>query len=132
MLRHWQELGYSNNVSPAPDFEMYSELAKADRLRIYAVRLEELLLGYAVFFIVPDPLMKDRIVAINNLLWLDHAYRRGFTGTHLMKYANQQLQEAGCDAVSYLVNPRFPALSILLERLYFKRTTEVWEKDLKG
>lgn len=131
LLRHWQELGHSENAPFAPDFLTWATLEDLGRLKIFTTRIDDLLIGYAVFILVPDPISKDRMIAVNALLWLDHAYRRGFVGINLMKFANEQLSDDGAEAVNYIVNSKFPALSILLERSQFERTSEIWEKQLR-
>lgn len=127
MLKHWQELGHSPDLPLTPDFALYRTLADANRLRIFTVRLDELLLGYAVFLLGVDTLTKEKIQAVCNVLYLEPAYRRGWTGYNLMKFANESMEiNDGVSAISHCLSVRNPSLSILLERMNFRKEEEVW------
>lgn len=126
MLRHWQELGHSPELPLAPDFAMYALLDSADRLRIYTARIDDQLIGYAVFLLSPDLFIKDKIQASCNLLFLESDYRRGWLGYNLMKFANEQLVLDGVSAIWHCLSNRNHGLSILLERMGFRKMEELW------
>jgi len=126
MLRHWQELGHSPDLPLAPDFSMYAALAAANRLRIYTARIDETLIGYVVFLLGIDVFIQSKIQAVCNLLYLDHDYRRGWTGYTLMKFANEQLLLDGVSSISHCVSDKNPSLGILLSRMGFRKQEEIW------
>lgn len=132
MLRHWQELGHAPDLPLAPDFAMYAMMSEANKLRIYTARVDEQLIGYAVFLIGNDVLVKERVNAVCNLLYLEDSYRRGFTGYNLMKFANEALIDEGVVAISHCVSNRNQNLSILLERMGFRKQEEIWVLPVRG
>lgn len=126
MLKHWQELGHSPDLPLAPDFAMYAMLSEANRLRIFTARVGEMLIGYAVFLLGYDVFIKTKLQAVCNLLYLDGEYRRGWTGSHLLKFANRELREEGVASIVHCVNKNNARLSILLERLGARKQEEIW------
>jgi hypothetical protein len=126
MVKHWLELGHSPDLPLAPDFEMYALIDQANKLRIYTVRVGEMLVGYAVFLLAPDMFVKSRLQAVCNLVYLEWEYRRGYTGTNLLKFANRELRDEGVGMVSHVVNERNPGLSILLKRMGAHKSEEIW------
>lgn len=132
MMQHWRELGHSPDVPLTPNFAAYEAVNKAGLLKIYTARVDGLLVGYAIYMLGPDLFVADRMYALQNVLFIEYEYRRGWTLAQLMKFANRDLVEGGVTAVNYCCNARAPGLSLILERLGARKEEEVWTMRMRG
>lgn len=95
---HALEVG--DNLALDPDIEAYTALEDAGVLRVFGVREEGLLVGYATFIVSSSNLHhKGLRCAANDMLYVMPKHR-GITGTRLMAYAESVLASEGKIAVT--------------------------------
>jgi GNAT superfamily N-acetyltransferase len=78
-----------------PDFDRYMMLQMAGTYRAFTVRQDGRLIGYAGYVI--DRLLhsKTRLVATEDVLFIDAAHRKGGIGRRLMEFADAVLRSEG-------------------------------------
>lgn len=129
---HWHEVGLSHEVMPLnPDWEKYQAAYEAGTLLIATARLDGALIGYNVFFIIPHIHYKTTMVAMNDVLFLQAAHRRGRVGMQLIAFAETVLRERGVVKVFMHVKKHLNFGSLLGYLGYAPEET-VWAKALTG
>jgi hypothetical protein len=69
------------------------------------------------------------MLAVNDIMYIDPAYRGGTVGYRMMKGAKADLKNLGADILTIHMKTDYPFRS-LLEKLDFHLTEENWEKVL--
>lgn len=105
---HWREVAHWKDIPLEPDLATYSAAAEQGIIRVFTVRADSAtisyvprgrLVGYALFFVKPNPHYKSSLQAVNDVIYLDPK-ARGITGVRFVKYIVDQLDEEGIE-VSY-------------------------------
>lgn len=128
---HWEEIALNKHVIKLnPDWAAYYELEESGSLKIFTARADGKLIGYFVVICRNHLHYKDDVFAFNDVLYLHKDYRKGFTGSKLMKFAEKCLKE---DGVSVLVvnTKRHKPFDILLSWLGYKHVENVYTKLLR-
>ncbi len=143
---HYVEIATDKALKPLdPDIDRYEAMEKAGVLRIFTVRYvpetvvlvepEEhverpgILIGYFVSIIMKGLHYQQTTLAINDIMYIDPAYRGGTVGYRMMKHAALDLKNLGADILTIHMKTDYPFRS-LLEKLDFHLTEENWEKVL--
>lgn len=75
--RHWQEVARNKELIPLdPRYEAYRHADISGSLRIYTVRAEGILIGYAVYFIHTHFHYQQNLWALSDIYWVDPYFRR--------------------------------------------------------
>lgn len=99
---HYQELTLNkDSVKLNPMLENYQQIDRAGKLAIYTARDDGELVGYGVFFVAPHIHYSDTIVAMNDVLFLHPAHRKGSMGTRLIKFCEHQLKARGVHKIAW-------------------------------
>jgi len=128
--KHWEEIALNKDtIKLNPDWDAYADLEDAGILKIFTARLDGKLIGYFVTFVRSHIHYKDHLFAYNDILYLDKDYRKGFTGSKLMKFAEKCLKE---DGVTVLVvnTKRHKPFDVLLKWLGYKHIENIYSKVL--
>lgn len=73
---HWKELARNRDIIPLdPDYNNYKAREKSDALRVYTVRKEGILVGYAVYFLLFHPHYQQTKWALSDIFWVSLAIR---------------------------------------------------------
>ena len=112
--KHWIEIAYYQDIPLDPDVERYQALDDSGKLRIYTARVDNRLVGYAVFFVSLHPHYKTSLQASEDVLYLDPDYRRWHLGSSLIDYAERELAGEGVAAIYQHVKAKHPALGAIL------------------
>lgn len=89
---HWAEVGMKEACGPVDvDEPAYRALADAGMLHVTTARDGGRLVGYAVYFIVPNFHYKSRRVAESDVFFLLPEYRKGLAGFRLLMEADRAL-----------------------------------------
>jgi GNAT superfamily N-acetyltransferase len=128
--KHWEEIALNKDtIKLNPDWDAYADLEDAGILRIFTARSDGELVGYFVTFVKAHIHYKDHLFAYNDILFLTKEYRKGFTGSKLIKFAEKCLKEDGVSVV--VVNTkRHKPFDVLLEWLGYKHIENIYSKVL--
>jgi GNAT superfamily N-acetyltransferase len=116
--KHFQEIAAYPDIPLNPDRDFYDRCEVLGSLRIYTARLEHSgwLVGYAVFFVNPNPHYASSLQATADVVYLDPAWRGGGMGTQLIAYSELQLQEESVEVIYHHVKADHLTLALILER----------------
>lgn len=141
---HYLEIATDKSIKPLdPDLDRYQAMEEAGVLRIFTVRLAAVdaetddtillgrgrLIGYFVSIIMKGLHYQQTTLAINDIMYIDPAYRGGTVGYRMMKGAAADLKNLGADILTIHMKTDYPFRS-LLEKLDYHLTEENWEKVL--
>lgn len=127
---HWEEIALNKEkIKLNPDWDVYHSLEDANQLKIFTAREDGKLIGYFVVFVRTNPHYKDHLFASNDIIFVSEPYRKGFTGTKLIKFAEKCLKEDGVSVLTINTKRHKPFDSILC-RLGFKHIENIYSKYL--
>lgn len=114
--KHWEELAVYKDVPLEPDYDLYEKAAKAEKLVIYAARLDGALIGYSIFSVhARHPHYSSLKFAINDIVWIHPSFReRGF-GRAFRDFWDKALYDLGVGLAVIDTKVSHPALRFLLE-----------------
>jgi len=126
---HYDELCVTKDFPLMPDYEAYGRLHLAQMLRCITVRVDNQLVGYALFIVQPHLHYKSCTTAFEDIYFLKKEYRLGRTGIRLFQFAEDVLKQEGVHRVImhtkiHLDNSR------LFEYLGYKMTDKLFTKIL--
>jgi len=89
----WKEVpNFGGGESPNVDVAMYDTIDKAGSMRVYCVRLDGELKGYAVFFLTPSFETTGGLFARNVTLYLDKSVRGGSVSSSFIQAIEDDLE----------------------------------------
>lgn len=125
---HYTEIAYYKDIPLNPDYELYRNAHKNGILRIYTARDNNILAGYAIFFVRPAPNYNDSLQAVQDILFIEPSKRKGTLGIKFIRWCDDQLRASGVQVVYHHVKMLMDFGSILerqgyecLEKVYAKR-----------
>lgn len=127
--KHWKEIALYPDILLNPDWERYAGVEEHGALRIYTIRNDGTLVGYAVFFVLPSPHYKDSLQAGEDILFLDASLRGHFVGVRFMKFCEEELTKEGVQVVRHHTKAKF-SFAPLLEHLGYELEDLVYAKRL--
>lgn len=96
LYAHWEEIAwYKDQVKLNPDYDVYYKLEEQGVLHIVTARDNDVLIGYYISFVHPNPHYKNTLFAVNDILFVHPDYRGGSTAYRMFKYAFAALKELG-------------------------------------
>ena len=126
---HYEEIAHYQDIPLVPDKEAYLTAEAQNQLRIYTVRDITTLVGYAVFFVRPNIHYSTSLQAMQDILFVLPAYRKGRVGIRLIQHAERALRAEGVQAVYHHVK-RTNQVGRLLMRMGYELIDEVYAKRL--
>ena len=97
---HYEELTLNKDaVKLNPMRDSYQQIERTGKMAVYTARDDGELVGYAIFFVSPHIHYADTIVAMNDVLFLHPAHRKGSMGTRLIKFCEQGLRTRGAHKI---------------------------------
>lgn len=127
---HYQEVSHNPDIPLAPDNDRYEMLARNGRLRIYTVRSDSQLIGYAVFIVATGLHYSGSLQAKQDILFVDPSSRGRGAGIKLLRFADAALAAEGVQVVYHHVKLAHPALGRLLEHLGYEPVETVYSRRL--
>ncbi len=109
-----------------PQREIYRHLEDAGMLRLFTVRADDVLVGYAVFVVTTHP-HHGVLCATQDLLYLQFAHRG--TGREFIRWCDGRLKDEGVVIVRQFVTERHDYSMALMSQGY-QKTETVWAKKL--
>jgi hypothetical protein len=128
---HWEEIAlHKDSIKLNPDWEAYSSLEVAGKLKIFTAREGSKLVGYFVVIVGNNIHYKDHLFAANDIIYLHKDHRKGYAGIRLIKFAEKALKEDGISVLTINTKVHQP-FDKVLEWLGFNLTERVYSKYLK-
>lgn len=110
-----------------PDYNAYVDAQERGHMVCVSCRDDGKLIGLICFFIHPYLYSQRYVLAIEDLFYVDQAYRKGWIGIRLLKYAEKVLKSRGVDIIN-VVCKAHQDKSSLYERLGYKHTEKHFSK----
>lgn len=128
----WEEVSiWKDKIKWAPRWDAYSKMAEQDLLRLFVVRENDEIIGYAVFMLMVHPIHGDDKFAINDAVYLVPHRRHGILTPALFQAVEETLRSDGVSVITYhmKVHATFSKLMSALgytpmETMYAKVTRE--------
>jgi GNAT superfamily N-acetyltransferase len=127
---HWEEIAHYPDIPLNPDYDRYVQAERNDQLRIFTVRLESKLIGYAIYGVNVGMHYRTCLIALQDILFVLPSHRRGRIALRLIEYADRQLQGEGVQVVIQHVKSSHPALARLLELQKYELMDHIYTKRL--
>lgn len=124
---HYEEIAHFKDIKLNPDFSKYQALANAGTLRVFTARKDGELVGYAVFFIVPNIHYRDSVQANQDILFINKKHR-GF-GRQFIKWCDEQLKSQGVEVVYHHIKAAHN-FGALLEAMGYELVDLIFAKRL--
>lgn len=100
-VEHWREVAwYQDKMELSPIWSQYKQLEDAGVLNLYTLREGPLLVGYAIFFLIPSLHYSEHTVADNDICYVDKDYRHSAAPGELLRYAEIDLQAQGASVIA--------------------------------
>jgi hypothetical protein len=132
---HWKEIAHYQDILLEPDYDHYVRAQECDALRVFTVRDEaDILHGYAVFYVRPNPHYARSVQAAQDILFLSKEIRGTREGMKFISWCDSKLADERVQAVYHHVKKKFnfgPALEKqgyeLVDLVYAKRLDKQWK-----
>lgn len=129
---HWHEVGHYPDLALNPNREKYRQIESVGMLRIYTARAGTRLVGYLAAFIAPSLHYSPTLMANQDVLYVDPAYRGSRAGVSLIRFAHDRLRHEGVSVIFQHVKHK-AAINIgpMLTRLLgYEHVDEIYAKRL--
>lgn len=132
LLKNWQETALDHaQILLDPDYELYAKADCEKRLSIVTARMDGVLVGYFINFVVAHPHYKSTLFGMMDVYFLEQQYRNAATGLRLFLETEKALRSLGVKEV--IANSKLKKdTSMLFERLGWRKTAVTWTKLLQG
>lgn len=129
LVAHWREIAAYQDIPLDPEWGMYAQIEQTGALRIYTVRDDGRLVGYAVFFVRANPHYKGSVQAQQDILYLDPPLRKQRIGAAFIEWCDAELRKAGAQVVYQHVKLAFD-FGPMLERLGYEALEKIYARRL--
>ena len=128
--RDWLEVQHNSSTTKLdPDWGIYKSLEKQGLLYVFTCRDDNILVGYFTALIVPNLHSKGSFKVMNDAIFLDKPYRKGFAGVRLIKFAEDCIKQDGHSTL--LINTtELNPIDKLMDRLGYTKVVTSFEKEL--
>lgn len=96
---HYSEIAHYNDIALSPDFAAYIRTERAGLYRCFVARQGGRLIGYAAFFVRRNLHYADSLQAVQDVLYLDPAFRNAGIGRALIDECDNRLRAEGVQVV---------------------------------
>lgn len=129
LLAHWQEVATWQDIPLDPDMDAYEAAEEAGMLRVFTVRVDSKLVGYAAYIVRTHLHYQGSKQAVQDVLYLSPEHRRGKIGYKLIQHGEAELKAEGVQAVYQHVKESHD-FGPLLERIGYKMIEKVYARRL--
>jgi GNAT superfamily N-acetyltransferase len=107
--KHYEEIAmYRDRIEFDPDYDAYYRLEEAGALHMVTVRDDGNIIGYYVSFIHHNLHYRQDKFAVNDILYVDEAYRGGTVAYKMLRYAEKALKDIGVSVMTIHMKTEFP------------------------
>jgi hypothetical protein len=104
LRHHFDEVETHRDVSPLePDWPRYVAMEEMGLLKVFTARDAGMLVGYAVFGVMPSMHSKNVVHAINDIVYIKPAYRRGTNAIRFILWMEKQMKSMGAMRIFFNV-----------------------------
>lgn len=127
LTKHWEEIAWRRDKVPLSIADdVYRIIEHQGQLICFSARKGGLLVGYANFFLRPNPHYNQTMFATNDVIYVSPSYR-GITGTKFTDFIEDELKALGAQVISYHVKEQLDWGS-MLKRKHFDKVDSIWLK----
>lgn len=132
---HWRETesGYID-TPPSFNLDYFRRMEASAQWLVFTVRTADEIVGYASFFLQPDPHILHKFEALEHMIYLKPEHRKGYLASNLLKYTERHLPKLGVHQIE-MVNKApagGPDIDKFLKANGFKQTAVHYTKSIKG
>lgn len=128
---HWREVEvFQENVPLDPHWDLYQKLQDANMLFMVTARDNGTLIGYFVYFILPNLHHRSIIVAEGDIFYVNKAYRNSTIALRLLNLAEKGLKNLGATVITNKVKSTVKDAGGLFKYFGFKKIEDVYVKGL--
>lgn len=121
LLNHYHEIAWrQDKIDLNPDYERYFVLEEQEMLMIVTARDDGELVGYSIYFLSPNIHYSDHKFGVNDIVYLDPAYRKSGYAVALFDFSHKQLKERGCTVATIHMKTKQPFEELALGLGYDK------------
>lgn len=126
LKEHWKEIAHYSDIPLDIDRATYERLEQAGAIRLYTLRDDRELVGYACFFINNHPHYKSSKQAQQDVIYISPKSRGG-SGYWFIKECDSELRREGVQVVSHHVKaahnfgPMLERIGYTLQDLIYTR-----------
>lgn len=124
--KHYNEIAHFKDIPLDPDIELYKKVEDAGVFHVFTARMDGILVGYAAYFVKPNPHYKTSVQAVQDVLYVDPDHR-GF-GKKFIDWIDLHLSSMGVQATyqhtkaAYNFGPLLERLGyVLVDHIYVRR-----------
>ena len=99
LKRQWVEIAHYPDIPLRPDWDAYFNMAESGNLVSITVRVDEKLVGYAVYIMRHNIHYSTSLQAMQDILYVDPEYRRGRLGIKLLQRSEEILEKLGVQVI---------------------------------
>jgi len=129
---HYREIAIWHDIALDPDREIYERIEALGQLRVYTVRADRRLIGYAVFFVRPNLHYRQSVWAQQDVVFVAPEHRHRGVGQLLLAFAEGELRVEGVQVVVHHVKLAHPQLGAVLQQLGYEPAETIYAKRLDG
>jgi len=85
LKQHWHEIAHFKDIPLEPDLAKYDAAHANGAVRVFTARADGTLVGYALFFVGPNPHYRSSVQAVEDVLYVDPAHR-GFMPIRFVRF----------------------------------------------
>lgn len=135
LRRHWEEIAlYQDKIGLRPQWDLYYARERAGYFDLITARSNGVLVGYIGQVTGPGVHYADSLWSVNDLVWLDPAYRFGWVGVKLILAMEDHLRKKGVQVFEMQPKLHFEqdrgGLQKILDHLGFTQIATVHQKLL--
>lgn len=109
LREHYVEVHpYPDKIPFNPDYEKYKTLNDQGLIHFIAVRDCGVMIGYCLAFLLPNLHYSDHVYAINDVIYLDKAYRHSVISDHMISYAEDCYKNSGASVMTLHMKTSVP------------------------
>ena len=122
---------YKDAIKFEPNYESYLAREEEGAVQVVVVRDDGRLIGYYISFIYQHPHYKNDLFAVNDILFLERAYRGSTIAYRMFKYAEKELKKLGVSVIMMTMKTQHPFVR-LCESLGMEEHEIVYSKYIGG
>jgi hypothetical protein len=131
LQRHHEEIGgWKERIPFDPNFDYYFAQELLGNVVLVTVRSHGVLVGYCMQITGPGIHYKQTQWSVNDLIWLDPAFRSGRIGIELILKMEEALRARKVQMFEMLPRHEHPALGRVLDYLKFRNVGSIRQKWL--
>ena len=128
LKKHFDEISAFKDIPLDPDLEGYLKTDEAGMMRCFTMRTaDNLLIGYAVFFVRFNPHYKNSLQAVQDIIYVHPAYRG--KGGKFILWCDDQLRAEGIQVVYHHIKAAHN-FGPMLERIGYKLVDLIYARRL--